>query len=150
MYAGIVKAPRKRFRLVRTVTVVLVTFCFIIVATLYAQQKRAFRERTLCVSHLHLLWGAKARAAHELGLKDGAPIPAAALDKEMNGMLATWKCPTTGSEYIYGAVGITPRCTYTNVSYLYKLEDFKIVRWAYFHRIPHESTATNSVAKPTR
>jgi len=103
---------------------------------LHRQQQRAFAERTHCVGNLVQIRLAKSVCQEDLGLAVGDPIPNNALDKHLPKAAAQFRCPIGGT-YLVGNVGITPKCSYTNVCHTYRFDwtKLRLERRAWTHSL---------------
>jgi hypothetical protein len=100
------------------------------------QQQRAFAERTHCVGNLVQIRLAKSVCQEDLGLAVGEQIPDQALDKHLPKPAAQFRCPSGGT-YLIGNAGITPKCSYTNTCYTYRLNwgKLRLDRRAWTHSL---------------
>lgn len=121
--------------------VLIITVAFAISAWfLLGQQRRAYAKRTHCVGNLNHIRLAKSACQEDLGIADGDPLPEKALEQafesDLGKPLAQYKCPSGGA-YVIGRAGITPKCSYTNVCYTYRLDlaKLRVERRAWTHSL---------------
>jgi hypothetical protein len=122
----------KCWRVVFVAAVTLVIGAWI----LRGRQQRAFAERTHCVGNLVQIALAKSLYQEDFGLAVGDPIPNNALDKYLPKPAGQFRCPS-GATYLVRNVGITPKCTYTNVCYTYRFDwtKLRLERRAWTHSL---------------
>jgi hypothetical protein len=97
------------------------------------REKAAFARRTACVGSLTRICLSKELVAKELGLTNGAAIPAGALQRIAGQVPEV--CPDGGS-YVINPVGVMPQCTFTNVCYTWKFnrQTMRFERRAWWHK----------------
>lgn len=104
------------------------------------RQRRAYAERTHCVGNLLFIRAAKSICQEDLRIPDGDPISEKELERvfkqDLGKPVAKNKCPSGGT-YLFGVAGISPKCSYTNICYTYRLDwhNLRLERRAWMHSL---------------
>lgn len=107
---------------------------------IHRQQQWAYAKRLHCVGNLNHIRLAKSACQEDLGIPDGDPLPEKALEqvfeRDLGKPLAQYKCPSGGT-YVIGVAGVTPKCSYTNVCYIYRFDwsKLRLERRAWTHSL---------------
>ena len=122
------------------VVIAVVGILVIAVWIWFAQQRRAFAERTHCVGNLVAIRLAKSACQEQLGIEDGDPIPTRELERvcesDLGQALIDYKCPSGGT-YLIGRAGVAPMCSYSNICYTYRVDwnHLRLVRRSWAHSL---------------
>lgn len=103
-------------------------------ATVFHNQRKRFAQRTHCVGNLVHLKLAKQQCKVELKLTDGDSIPFVELEQRLSKPFKAHTCPNGGT-YIVGVVGVSPQCTYTNVSHTYAFDHLRPIHRRWYHSL---------------